>query len=378
MSPDGSPRARVVIAGGGLAGVEAALALRALGPDRAAVTVLDPRGRFVVPATAASHAFGVGWSIDRPLASVVQRAGARLRRARLVAVDGRRRLAMLAGGELLGYERLIVAVGARPEAPLADALTFRGHADAAELRSLVDGIAEHAARGAGSELAIVVPERCGWPLTAYEIALMVHEHLAAEHLADGCRITVVTAEEAPLATFGAEVGSTVTRTLARAGVAIRPATTVSGFRWGRLDLADGGMIAADRVVALPTLAGPRIDGLAVDEHGFIDCGPEGRVPGAAGVHVVGDAGRAEVRQGGLACRQADDAAAEIARELGAEPARPLPPATFDDADWDPAGRWHDHGDGRDVATSLPWPVPRLSGRFLTPFLNELSQPLPVL
>jgi sulfide:quinone oxidoreductase len=295
-----------------------------------------------------------------------------------VAVDGRRRIAMLAGGELLPYDHLIVAVGARSEAPLADALTFRGHADAAELRALVDGIAEHAARGARSELAIIVPGRCGWPLTAYEIALMVHEHLASERQAGACRITVLTAEETPLAAFGADVGPTVARTLGRAGVTVRAATSVTRFRWGRLDLADGQAIPADRVVALPSLSGPRIDGLPADAHGFIDCAADGTVAGAPGVRVIGDAGSAEVRQGGLACRQADHAAVAVAHDLGFEVTLPPLAPGLTEADWDPAGRWHDHGDGRDVVTSLPWPVPRLSGRFLAPFLNEISHPLPVL
>lgn len=346
-------RERVVIAGGGLAGLEAALALRALAPGRLDVVVLDPRARFSVPATAAGRAFGVGWSIDRSMATVVAAAGARVRRARLVAVDGRRRIAMLAGGELMPYDHLIVAVGGRPVVTLPDALTFRGHGDAAELRALVDGVAEHAARGARTDLAVVVPGRCAWPLTAYEVALMTREHLAGLGLADRCVITVLTAEQSPLAAFGESVGDTVAHTLARAGVQVRAGVEVEGFVWGRLIVAGGGARRADRVVALPALAGPGIEGLPTDAHDFVECDPAGLVAGAPGVRVVGDAGAAPVREGGRACRQADAAAAAIARALD--------------------------GDGGTDAGApaeeepLSWPVARVSGRFLTPFLDELSQ-----
>ena len=343
-------RARVVIAGGGIAGVEATLALGALAPGRAEVVVLEPRPRFALPATAAGRAFGLGWSVNRSMDQVVGRAGGRLRRARLTGVDARRRIAMLAGGELLPYDHLIVAVGGRAEATVDGALTFRGHGDSAELRALVDGLVEGAGRGARSEVVVVVPGRCGWPLTAYEIALMTHDHLDALGVADRCAISVLTAEPSPLAAFGEEVGATVARTLARAAIAVRAGVEADSFSWGRLRLRDGEVLRADRVVALAALAGPRIAGLPHDEHGFVACDAAGSVEGAPGVRIVGDAGIAPVREGGRACRQADAAAGSIARDLGA----PLEP---------PGGPPDD--------APLGWPVSRVSGRFLTPFLHDL-------
>lgn len=358
MSTASSP-CRVLVAGGGLAGIEAALALRDLAGDRAAVTVIDPRPRFQVPSTAAARAFGMGWSIDQPMTVVAERAGARLRSGRLVAIDGPRRIAMLAGGELMPYDRLVVAVGGRPRDCVADALTFRGHADVVELRDLVDGIADAGGRGARTDLAVVVPPRCAWPLTAYEIALMAHDHLAAAGVRDACSIRVVTAEERPLAAFAGAAGDRVLRTLARAGVFVRAGAAVRAFQWGRLELEDGEALPADRVVALPRLDGPAIEGLPCDEDGFVLCGPEGRVAGAPDVRVIGDAcAGATHRRAALACRQADRAAAAIARELG---------ATVDDI----APKCADP----EAAAGLPWPSHRVPGRYLTPFLTELTRPM---
>ena len=179
MSSTAQKRAQVLIAGAGIAGIEAALALRAFAGDAAHAHLIDPGHQFRIPATATGRAFGVGGAIDHPLADVAARAGATLTPGRLVSVDPKRHLAMLAGGRLLTYDALIIAVGARAEPTLAGALTFSGHADADSVRAVVDEIARSASRGATTRLAIVVPEGCGWPLAAYELALLAGEHLAA-------------------------------------------------------------------------------------------------------------------------------------------------------------------------------------------------------
>ena len=57
------------------------------------------------------------------------------------------------------------------------ALTFRGQEDVEAVRGLVDDVSHRGLRGAGVEMAIVVPAGCGWPLAAYELALMTREHL---------------------------------------------------------------------------------------------------------------------------------------------------------------------------------------------------------
>ncbi len=371
-----SPHTRIVIAGAGIAGIEAALALRAFADDRAVVTVIDPGRRFAIPATATGSAFGIAPTIDVPLSRVVERTGAALRSSRVVAVDVGRRLAMLAGGELLGFEHLIVAIGARATSHLPEALTFRGHADVGELRGLVDSVTAQADRGGDADLVVVIPARCGWSLAGYEIALMTREHLVAAGHGDACRLAVVTAEDVPLAMFGARAGGAVVRKLRRADVEIVTGSTVSAFDWGRLVMGDGTIRAADRVISLPVMRGPALQGLPMDADGFVRCDPAGGVAGAPGVRVVGDAGTFPVKKGGVACQQADSVAASIARGLGAEveelPFMPAMPEWV----WDSADGWllRDRG-----LTPTPngdatgrWPVPKMTGRFLAPFLHDLS------
>lgn len=378
MTPPGG--AHVAVAGAGMAGIEAALALRAFAGERASVELIDPRVRFRPPATAVGSAFGVGAGVDIPLATLAARAGAVLRRGRLVAVDAPRRLAMLAGGELLSYDRLLIAVGAHAEATLAEALTFTGHPEAAEVRALIDGMAEAAARGRRQDLAIVVPAGSGWPLAAYELALLARAHLR-DRGAEAGSITVVTSEDAPLALFGPEASAAMERELRAAGIGLRTGSPVRDWRWGRVELAGGEPLAADRVIALPALRGPDIEGLPADAQGFVRSRPDGTIPGAPGVWAVGDAGSFPVKQGGIACQQADAAAAAIARDLGADvPELPFEPSLRGWI-WDGgAGHFlradlrggHDESGGTVSSAPLWWPVAKVAGRFLTPFLQGLG------
>ena len=371
------PRAHVLIAGAGMAGIETALALREFAGDRAAVTMIDPGRRFAIPATATGSAFGIVPSVDVPLARVVARAGAVLRNSRMVGVDAARRLAMLAGGELLRFDSLVVAVGAHPAPHLPEALTFRGHPDVDELRALVEGVVAHAQRGGDSDVVVVIPAGCGWPLAGYEIAQMTREHLVAAGHGDTCRLSVVTAEPVPLAMFGPQAGDAVVRKLRRMGIEITTGATVTAFDWGRLVMADGSVRGADRVVSLPVTRGPAIAGLPMDDEGFARCGPDGMVKGAEHVHVVGDAGTFPLKKGGVACQQADSVAAAIARGLGADVgALPFMPA-MPEWVWDGADGWLRRAPGQegdeDAEVPLRWPVPKVAGRFLSPFLHDLAQ-----
>jgi sulfide:quinone oxidoreductase len=359
--------------------VEAALALRAYAGGAARVHLIDPGRRFRLPATATGRAFGVGGGgIDHRLADVAHRAGAALTHARLAWVDPARHLVMLAGGRLLTYDALIVAVGARSEPSVPGALHFSGHADVEAVRGLVDEIAESAARGAATRLAIVVPAGSSWPLAAYELALMAREHLGAMGIGDVVEVAVVTAEDTPLGVFGPEASTSVARVLERAGVAVHAGSPVRGWQWGHLDLVGGGSLPADRVIALPVQRGPGIEGLPADAHGFVRIASDGSVPGCPDVWALGDGSSFPVKQGGIACQQADSVAASIARRLGAD-VEPVPfHPTLRGWVWDGRGGTflradlrggHDESPGVAAPAPLWWPVAKVSGRFLAPFLQ---------
>ena len=365
--------------------MEAALALRAFAGERASVEIIDSAPSFTVPATAPGRVVDLVSGSELPLEGVVGWAGATLHRARVAAVDPGRHLAMLAGGELLTYDVLVIAVGARAVPHLPDAVTFTGHADVATVRSLVEGIARAAARGRRTDLAIVVPPGSAWPLAAYELAVLIREHLAGlGHEAPG-RTLVVTAEDSPLALFGPQASDAVGRWMDDAGVEVLTGAVVRSWRWGRIELAGGEPLQADRMIALPVLRGPGLEELPMDAEGFVRSTPDGRIPGVQDVWVAGDAGSFPVKQGGIACQQADAIASAIARQLGAEVEEmPFAPVLRGWV-WDEAGGRFlraELGGGRTespgVAAGTPlWSPPaKVAGRFLAPFLRDLERGRP--
>src|SRR5919107_4249766 len=91
-------------------------------------------------------------------------------------------------------------------------------------------------------------------------------------------VTVVTPERAPLALFGEEASAAVAEELRWGGVAVR--TGVVAHVDGGLVLEPGGeRLDVQRVVAVPRIVGPALDGLPADEEGFILAGGDARVAG---------------------------------------------------------------------------------------------------
>src|ERR1044072_1816349 len=72
---DGQRRPRVLIAGGGVAGIEAALALRGIAGDRLDVELYAPRAEFVYRPFAVGEPFGAASIVRYSLDSLAARIG---------------------------------------------------------------------------------------------------------------------------------------------------------------------------------------------------------------------------------------------------------------------------------------------------------------
>ena len=105
--------ARVLVVGGGFAGAACALELRALAPALEVVLV-DPDDRYVTCPMSNSVIAGL-----RPMSSItvsrsgLPRAGVRIVRDTVAAIDPERRQARLRSGTALAYDRLVLAAGIR-------------------------------------------------------------------------------------------------------------------------------------------------------------------------------------------------------------------------------------------------------------------------
>jgi sulfide:quinone oxidoreductase len=300
---------RVLVAGAGVAGLEAVLALRALAGERVVTSLLAPAGEFVQRQSSVLAPFS-GEDVPHLSLEHLPELGVDVHRGSLAAVDAAAHVVATTDGGEFGYDRLIVAPGARAVDAVPGAVTFRGPISA--------GAVERAVRQTDVRALFVLPPDTGWPLPIYELAL-----LAAHEFPDCPEIAVVTPEPRPLDIFGPVASDALARLLDRAGVQFlggRRATEVVG---DSLVTDTGELITGDTVVALPRLRGPRIAGLPSDAEGFLPTDAHGRVVGVANVFAAGDVTAGPVKQGGIATQQADAAAEMIAAEAGA-PVTPRP------------------------------------------------------
>ena len=109
-----SARFGVLVAGGGVAGLETLLALRHLAGDRIEPTLLTPEQEFVYRPMAVAEPFARGHSQRHRLDAIAEDLGARLVCGSLATVDDRTRTAVTSTGERLSYDALVVA--SAPEA----------------------------------------------------------------------------------------------------------------------------------------------------------------------------------------------------------------------------------------------------------------------
>ncbi|MBW8741043.1 MAG: FAD-dependent oxidoreductase [Acidobacteria bacterium] len=102
------PHLHVVIAGGGVAGLEAALALHQLAPDEVAVELVAPETEFTYRPLAVTEPFRTGEVKRFPLQALADATGAVLRRASLAAVDAERKVVRLDDGSDVAYDALVL------------------------------------------------------------------------------------------------------------------------------------------------------------------------------------------------------------------------------------------------------------------------------
>jgi sulfide:quinone oxidoreductase len=124
MAATSSGPLRVLVAGGGVAGLETLLALRHLAGERIERTLLTPEKEFMYRPMAVAEPFSRGHAQRHRLDAIAEDLGAGLVSGSLVEVDDQPRMAVTSTGERLSYDALVVAVGAASEPAFARVLTW--------------------------------------------------------------------------------------------------------------------------------------------------------------------------------------------------------------------------------------------------------------
>lgn len=267
-SPAGPSRPeRVVVVGGGLAGLRTIEELRARG-YAGAVTLVGAEKRPPYDRPPLSKRLMMGELADTTLRDDLDALGGELRLGEtatglepgLLRTDQREH----------GFDRLVLATGTTPVA-------LPGTGRQRFLRTLDDALTLRALLRPGLRLAIV---GAGW----------IGAELATAAAARGCQVTVLEAAPAPLAAaVGAEIGALTAPWYAAAGVELRPGQPVDSVEPDGLALSGGGWLAADEIVTAvgvrPEVGWLEGSGVALDNGVAVD---EQLRTSAPGVFAAGD------------------------------------------------------------------------------------------
>jgi sulfide:quinone oxidoreductase len=320
MSSNPQTPFRVLIVGGGVAGLEAAFALRELAGERIATKLLAGSAEFVYRPMRVTEPFGGVVARHYPLEEIARDAGAELVLDTFKWLDADGRSVHTGGGETIQYDALLLAPGAVLRPAFSHALTL----DDALLDEQLHGLIQDVEGGYVRSLAFLAPTPMPWPMPLYELALMTARR--AYDMNVEVSITLVTPEDAPLAVFGAPVSEAVAQLLEANNILAMTSAHAETPQVGHVSVRPGArQLRVDRVVALPELFGPSLPGVPTGSAGgFIPVDVHCRVPTLERVWAAGDATDFAVKMGGIAAEQADVAAQAIAAVAGA----PIEPDPF--------------------------------------------------
>jgi sulfide:quinone oxidoreductase len=386
---------RVLVAGGGIAALEALAGLRALAGDRVEATLLAPDAAFSYRPLSTAVPFTFREQRTRPLAELAEGLGARFVHDALAEVDEERSRVLTRDGDFIPYDALLVAVGARvPRGAPPGVMFERGR----EGRRAFAGLIRELEDGTAKSVAVVVPRAAAWPIDAYELSFVAS--LAARRGGGGAKVFLLTAEGRPLEALGEAASETIGDELSRSNIElitdaeVRDRTTHDergsdafssaivrltrrdrprGKRRLVLHLEPDSTLVVDRAISLPVAQGPAVAGTAHDRRGFTPVDEHARIPGSPGHFAAGDATALSLKHSTIAASQGSAAAASIAAQAGAniEPS-PWSPVLYGILTVPPhltgarGSPWL--GGGEPVTHCLWWPPGHVSGRYLAPYL----------
>src|SRR5215218_5348979 len=195
---------KVTIIGGGVAALEAVIALRHLAEERVALELITPKAEWAYRPLAVAEPFGLGEAKTYDLVQIARDHGAALHLAGVQSVDTAARTLTTWDGRDLSYEILLVAVGTQPIVAIPGSISLKGPGYTGRFRTVLRELDERRIR----EVAFAVPAGVSWPLPLYELALMTAAHAADRGLRK-LRLSIVSPEEEPLKVFGAAASAAV-------------------------------------------------------------------------------------------------------------------------------------------------------------------------
>jgi sulfide:quinone oxidoreductase len=311
---------RVVIGGGGVAGIEAALALRDLSGEKLEIELHSPRREFLYRPYAVGEPFGLAEVRRYDLKRIARRAGFELKFSSLKSVDPTAKQ-ITTFEEDIDYDHLIIATGVQLLWSIPGVTIFWGGPDEYDSELVIEQLGDKDLK----RLVFTMPAGRSWSLPMYELALLAGSRLREDSATRETHLMIVTPEEEPLRIFGKEVSGQIKQLLIDREIELVPGTHPKKFEAKHLTVAPGEPIYADAVISLPQMQGRAIAGIPHDDRGFVPTDYHGRVQGLDDVYAAGDVTTFPVKQGGLASQQSDAIAEVIAASIEPD----LDPRPFD-------------------------------------------------
>lgn len=346
-APSGEPTRtddRVLVLGGGLAGVACALELADHGVG---VTLVDRNDyhQFQPLLYQVASSQLPAEDIARPHRTIFKdQATVEVVTASVLAADLSARSLSLDDGRTLHGSHVVMAAGARPNffgvpGAAEHAFPLYSVADAERLRLhlqlLLEATAPVAPREVGTLDVVVVGGGPTGVETTGALAELMHALHRTGRLETPGRITLVDRGDALLGQFSAKAHEYALERLAEAGAVVRLGRGVSAVHPDRVELDDGSVLPTRTVVWGGGESGAVVAqgaGPATGRGGRIDVRPDLTVPGMPGAYAVGDVANIPSRDhpevsmpqlGSVAQQSGRWAGRNIARELDGEPTEPF-------------------------------------------------------
>ena len=297
-----------------MAALEAMIALRRMAQERVAARAGHADSRVGLSPAGGGRAVRARPGDALRPGRMARDHGAAMHLAGVQAVrPGRRTQLVTWDGRTLGYELLVVAVGALPDRSLPGSVTIKGPGYTGRFRTVLRELEERRVR----RVAFAVPAGASWPLPLYELALMTAAHVRRARPAQRRAVARHPRAGAARAVRHCRLGGR-----ARAARGARHGAPHQALPPGR---GTGGEL----VIVPERVAGGRPRGEPARSCAGRRCPGFRRTPRASSrptstawsrgeldVYAAGDATTCPIKQGGIAAQQADAAAEAIAARLG--------------------------------------------------------------
>ncbi len=330
-------RTKIVILGGGFAGLRALYRLRSLG-ERAEVTLVDLRTTSLARPALPEVAFAgkpvehARFALERP----VTRSGATFVNQGIDRVDAAGRRIVLENGDVIAYDYLLMALGAKKDYDAIGGFREFGYSvcddtEAPRLATALDAfrggpIVVGSAKSVwGTRLDIAaLAAPCEGPVA--EIMFMVNHDLRHRGLREASAIKVFSPGDVFFEDVGARVRDAVAALVSSEGIEVTTGKVLSHLEEGAVVFEDGTRWESALSIVLPPYAGnpvvKRSAGLG-DEQGFVPTDATMRHLDFERVYAAGDGTALSMpKLGHIAVMQADVASAAIIRDVTGEGAVP--------------------------------------------------------